>query len=41
MLNTMEPLVAYGLYWNPADVMSIIGVLVSLIDTKPKQFLCA
>ena len=40
MLNAMEPLVAYGLYWSPADVKSIIGVLVSLIDGNPEQFLC-
>ena len=35
----MEPLVAYGLYWNPADVMRIIGELVSLIGSNPEQFL--
>ena len=40
MLNAMEPLVAYGLYWNPADVLNIIGVLISLLDGNPKQFIC-
>lgn len=39
MLNAMKPLVAYGLYWNPSDALGIIGLLVSLIDASPEQFI--
>ena len=40
MLNALEPLVAYGFYWDPKDVKSIMDIMVTLIRGNPQQFIC-
>ena len=32
MLSVMEPLVSYGFYWKPDEVVAIINFLIDILD---------